>query len=516
MKIAEIDPSRLYAPLLNTGLQQKDQPLYQVIRDLIGNVVSINNKIAPSSGGSSTTILQTNITQYLGLSDGDSGNGEIGPPGIPGPAGANGSQGPMGSMGAILFSSDGEDGDVFPPIVGPQGNPGSTGAQGIQGIAGIGIPGYDGESGEDGLSFILSFISQGSLNGLFFWDGARLGIGAAPTAKLDITTNTGAIPSGAGALIRVLAADGVQTIAVIDCIAQSGVMQFRRANGVAGALSGLLAGQQIGVFVAAGYGTTAYGGTRAAVKFLATENWSDTAQGTSVTFNTTLNGAATAGGTARCTIDNNGNFGIGVTSPLALLHLAAGIATAGFAPLKFTSGTVLTSPEAGAVEFNADTYFATITGGGIPSRKGILLDDGSRLTSGKVPVATTNGRLIDSTTALLLGSGIAAVVASTFEKAETGSDANVLTYTTGGTDEGLNVQVAIDVASITGTSVVATVTWKDSNNLTNSVNLTVSVASDGNINIPINAKASNNVVVSTVFVGASTAYNISAFILRLK
>lgn len=54
-----------------------------------------------------------------------------------------------------------------------------------------------------------------------------------------------------------------------------------------------------------------------------------------------------------------GNTGIGVTSPTAVLHLAAGTATAGTAPLKLTSGTNLTTVENGAIEFDGTNYFAT-------------------------------------------------------------------------------------------------------------------------------------------------------------
>jgi len=86
------------------------------------------------------------------------------------------------------------------------------------------------------------------------------------------------------------------------------------------------------------------------------------------------------------------------TQPTARLHIAAGSATAGTAPLKFTSGTLLTTAEAGAIEFNNDDFFATITTGA--ARKGFILDDGTRLTSGKIPIATTNGRLIDGQTPL--------------------------------------------------------------------------------------------------------------------
>ena len=43
------------------------------------------------------------------------------------------------------------------------------------------------------------------------------------------------------------------------------------------------------------------------------------------------------------------------------ITIRAGSATAGTAPLKFTSGTLLSTPEAGAVEFNTDNLYFTQT-----------------------------------------------------------------------------------------------------------------------------------------------------------
>lgn len=65
------------------------------------------------------------------------------------------------------------------------------------------------------------------------------------------------------------------------------------------------------------------------------------------------------------TLDNaSDNVGIGVgASPSARLHIAAGTATAGSAPLKLTSGTLLTATEAGAIEFLTDEFYGTITSG---------------------------------------------------------------------------------------------------------------------------------------------------------
>jgi hypothetical protein len=56
---------------------------------------------------------------------------------------------------------------------------------------------------------------------------------------------------------------------------------------------------------------------------------------------------------------DNGKIGIGVTTPTAKLTLAAGTATANTAPLKLTSGTNLTTPENGVVEYDGTNYFVT-------------------------------------------------------------------------------------------------------------------------------------------------------------
>lgn len=93
-----------------------------------------------------------------------------------------------------------------------------------------------------------------------------------------------------------------------------------------------------------------------------------------------------------------GKAGIGVASPTAALHIKAGSAAANTAPIKLTSGAVMTTPQAGAIEFLTDNFFVTITTGA--ARKALILDNGARLTSGKYPKASTNGRLIDGPTPL--------------------------------------------------------------------------------------------------------------------
>lgn len=114
-----------------------------------------------------------------------------------------------------------------------------------------------------------------------------------------------------------------------------------------------------------------------------------------------------------------GKVGIGIDPPTAMLHLKAGTASANTAPLKFNTGTVNTIAEAGAVEFTTDDYYATITTGA--ARKGIILNDGTNLTSGRVPFATTNGRITDdSSLTYAAASGIATTKPLTFTAAASG------------------------------------------------------------------------------------------------
>ncbi|MBK8576389.1 MAG: hypothetical protein IPN90_12170 [Elusimicrobia bacterium] len=114
-------------------------------------------------------------------------------------------------------------------------------------------------------------------------------------------------------------------------------------------------------------------------------------------------------------ITGTGKIGIGTTSPTSVLHLKAGTAAANTAPLKFTAGTNLTTPEAGAVEFDGtDLYFSTDTA----TRKTFAFQGSagtlSGLTPGSVLFATStasagqdNGNLFWDNTNKRLGIGTA-------------------------------------------------------------------------------------------------------------
>lgn len=95
------------------------------------------------------------------------------------------------------------------------------------------------------------------------------------------------------------------------------------------------------------------------------------------------------GGIERMRLDNTGRLGIGQTSPTAYLHLPAGTASASTAPIKLTSGTNLTTPEAGAVEWDGIDLYVTQTSG--PTRKKLAYADNVTTMEGDSVTATTNG-----------------------------------------------------------------------------------------------------------------------------
>jgi hypothetical protein len=97
-------------------------------------------------------------------------------------------------------------------------------------------------------------------------------------------------------------------------------------------------------------------------------------------------------GTERFKVLDSGKVGIGLT-PTATLHLKAGTTAAQTAPLKLTDGSLLTTPEDGAMEYSTDKlYFTRMTG---PTRGEIAVWNLAP-TSGRVIFTTTNGRLNDN------------------------------------------------------------------------------------------------------------------------
>lgn len=89
-------------------------------------------------------------------------------------------------------------------------------------------------------------------------------------------------------------------------------------------------------------------------------------------------------------LSSSGNLGVGQLTgqPTARLHINAGTATAGTAPLKFTSGTNLTTPEEGAMEYDGTNYYVTVASG--PTRQTITTSSDSTM---KKDIADLDGSL---------------------------------------------------------------------------------------------------------------------------
>ena len=94
------------------------------------------------------------------------------------------------------------------------------------------------------------------------------------------------------------------------------------------------------------------------------------------------------------------------TAPTAVIHIAAGTAAASTAPFKFTSGTNLTTPEAGAMEWNGTSLFITQTTG--PTRKTLAyLEEpvfetsitGNYLTASEILITNADKKIISASVA---------------------------------------------------------------------------------------------------------------------
>lgn len=86
--------------------------------------------------------------------------------------------------------------------------------------------------------------------------------------------------------------------------------------------------------------------------------------------------------------------GIGQTSPTAALHLKAGTATGNTAPLKLTSGPLLTIPESGAVEYSSGTYY--ISDGGAPATRRKVASEEFTTSRGLSLITNGSGGLLNN------------------------------------------------------------------------------------------------------------------------
>lgn len=164
----------------------------------------------------------------------------------------------------------------------PPGPPGPKGDKGDPGVAGSpGVPGPTGPASPTVTDF----------------QAITVGFGAVAGPPLKVSRNSLGLP-GVYSTTQVVAhfgnANGIAPSVLVDGSGASGILEFRRAGGTLASPSALLDNTVIGMVGFRGYGATEFTGRRADIRAYATENWTDTAQGTSFEFIVTQNGTTTA------------------------------------------------------------------------------------------------------------------------------------------------------------------------------------------------------------------------------
>lgn len=187
-----------------------------------------------------------------------------------------------------------------------------------------------------------------------------------------------------------------------------------------------------------------------------------------------------------------GKIGLGLTGPTATLHLKAGTATANTAPLKFNTGTLLTTAEAGAMEFLTDSYYVTTTTG---ARRRMI-------------VAGTTGRAT----------------------AQTAANASVATYTLGATDASYEVSANVLVTTATTHNFTVTCAYTDEGNTARTVTfnfsslagvLATAIINTGGtvpyegVPLHIRCKASTAITIATTGTFTTVAYNVEGVIKQI-
>ncbi len=106
---------------------------------------------------------------------------------------------------------------------------------------------------------------------------------------------------------------------IATAFGSSALLLGRRAQGTEVAPAAVGGGQTLASFAGSGFTGASFSSSSAAMQIVAAEDWTPTARGSQISFLTTPNGASSP--SARMTINNGGNVGIGTTEPTSLLHV---------------------------------------------------------------------------------------------------------------------------------------------------------------------------------------------------
>lgn len=198
------------------------------------------------------------------------------------------------------------------------------------------------------------------------------------------------------------------------------------------------------------------------------------------------------GGVTSANMTSGKFFFGGSTSATALVHIAAGTATANTAPLKFSSGTNLTTPEAGAVEFDGVNLLFTPTG---TIRKTIPTNIVSRSAAQTAAVATVATQTVGAADASYIISANVLVTTSTVHS---------FTVTCTYTDEGNTSRtITLTFSNLAGTLVTAI------------ANAAGAVPYEG-VPLHIRAKAATTITIATTGTFTTVTYNVEGNISQIN
>lgn len=298
----------------------------------------------------------------------------------------------------------------------------------------------------------LSGLTQGSVlfggaggalsqdNAAFNWnDSGKL---------LTVNANAVALPAPpVGTVLQVGAADAAITRIVLDSFAVSSQFVGRRAQGTAALPTAIQLNNILVSLAGLGYGATGYSTAGGSISLVAAENWTDTAHGTNIVFNTAAIGAAANTERARLT-----SAGLSILNQNSLANLVVG-STAGTARSYNSITDALNSEWAyGAADWgvtaNVATYGTDKNGTGLTRNLQFVVGGANKLDYG-----ITNSGLWSASTALAISQGTSGYSLSVINTAGGGS--NVLSLVSGGTGSGSKVINAINGSSVTVFQVTA-------------------------------------------------------------
>lgn len=209
------------------------------------------------------------------------------------------------------------------------------------------------------------------------------------------------------------------------------------------------------------------------------------------------NAAVTIGGNSNTVEINSSNWDVSTTGTIsnAILSLRAGTAAAGTAPLKFATGTNLTAPEAGALEYNGTNLFFTNS---TAERFKVADIDQDLMTDQRLCKYTSSGHLdctVDS----------ASVGHSALTLAAIGSSANANGMTLVG--QALNLEPAS--ASFGGVVTTGVQTFAGAKTLNSALTIGVASTTSGDITL-YNAGSAFWQKIATSAASSNQTYNLPA------